>query len=176
MKPGASWMENAVSVMQAETLSVEISTAKRDIGDIQEAMKEHLMWMTGLSATLEQPKGNEEKMASGILNLKNEMNTKLDTIGDIQETLKNQVYIKLDKRVKESEASTRKTIAEGFNSLQESVMQGAKSNSAVVEASLSSLTERLDNNEKAIIMMVAQAEHVAALRRDVARLSAALPA
>merc|ERR1719272_1606792 len=54
------------------TMTAEISTMRLDIGDIQEALKNHDSWMEDVSNTLQQMQEKEE-------NLKDEMNTKLDT-------------------------------------------------------------------------------------------------
>merc|ERR1719217_643560 len=59
------------------TMTAEISTMRLDIGDIQEALKNHDSWMEDVSNTLQQVK--EENLTEDIINLKNEMNTKLDT-------------------------------------------------------------------------------------------------
>merc|ERR1711907_833688 len=58
------------------TMTAEISTMRLDIGDIQEALKNHDSWMEDVSNTLQQ---KEENLTEDIINLKNEMNTKLDT-------------------------------------------------------------------------------------------------
>merc|ERR1719178_593376 len=59
------------------TMTAEISTMRLDIGDIQEALKNHDSWMEDVSNTLQQMK--EENLTEDLINLKNEMNTKLDT-------------------------------------------------------------------------------------------------
>merc|ERR1719217_1409599 len=56
-----------------------ISTMRLDIGDIQEALKNHDSWMEDVSNTLQQMQEKEENLTEDIINLKNEMNTKLDT-------------------------------------------------------------------------------------------------
>merc|ERR1711933_466740 len=61
------------------TMTAEISTMRLDIGDIQEALKNHDSWMEGVSNTLQQMQEKEENLTEDIINLKNEMNTKLDT-------------------------------------------------------------------------------------------------
>ena len=61
------------------TMSAEISTMRLDIGDIQEALKNHDYWMEDVSNTLQQMQEKEENLTEDIINLKNEMNTKLDT-------------------------------------------------------------------------------------------------
>merc|ERR1712007_45372 len=55
------------------------STMRLDIGDIQEALKNHDSWMEDVSNTLQQMQEKEENLTEDIINLKNEMNTKLDT-------------------------------------------------------------------------------------------------
>merc|ERR1719183_1097445 len=57
------------------TMTAEISTMRLDIGDIQEALKNHDSWMEDVSNTLQQMQEKEED----LINLKNEMNAKLDT-------------------------------------------------------------------------------------------------
>ncbi len=59
------------------TMTAEISTMQLDIGDIQEALKNHDLWMEDVSNTL--PQMQEKKENEDIINLKDEMNTKLDT-------------------------------------------------------------------------------------------------
>merc|ERR1711881_803798 len=59
--------------------TAEISTMRLDIGDIQEALKNHDSWMEDVSNTLQQMQEKEENLTEDIINLKNEMNTKLDT-------------------------------------------------------------------------------------------------
>merc|ERR1719472_506787 len=61
------------------TMTAEISTMRLDIGDIQEALKNHDSWMGDVSNTLQQMQEKEENLTEDIINLKNEMNTKLDT-------------------------------------------------------------------------------------------------
>merc|ERR1740121_3099836 len=61
------------------TMTAEISTMRLDIGDIQEALKNHDSWMEDVSNTLQQMQEKEENLTEDIINLKNEMNTKLDT-------------------------------------------------------------------------------------------------
>merc|ERR1712032_991187 len=61
------------------TMTAEISTMRLDIGDIQEALKNHDPWMEDVSNTLQQMQEKEENLTEEIINLKNEMNTKLDT-------------------------------------------------------------------------------------------------
>merc|ERR1711933_334278 len=61
------------------TMTAEISTMRLDIGDIQEALKNHYSWMEDVSNTLQQMQEKEENLTEDIINLKNEMNTKLDT-------------------------------------------------------------------------------------------------
>merc|ERR1719222_1483866 len=61
------------------TMTAEISTMRLDIGDIQEALKNHDSWMEDVSNTLQQMQEKEENLTEEIINLKNEMNTKLDT-------------------------------------------------------------------------------------------------
>merc|ERR1712118_610932 len=61
------------------TVTAEISTMRLDIGDIQEALKNHDSWMEDVSNTLQQMQEKEENLTEDIINLKNEMNTKLDT-------------------------------------------------------------------------------------------------
>eukprot|EP00438_Fugacium_kawagutii_P018638 Skav224584 [mRNA] locus=scaffold246:285913:295513:- [translate_table: standard] len=70
------------------TMTAEISTMRRsgdswgaglDIGDIQEALKNHDSWMEDVSNTLQQMQEKEENLTEDIINLKNEMCTKLDT-------------------------------------------------------------------------------------------------
>merc|ERR1712193_258812 len=61
------------------TMTAEISTMRLDIGDIQEALKNHGSWMEDVSNTLQQMQEKEENLTEDIINLKNEMNTKLDT-------------------------------------------------------------------------------------------------
>ncbi|CAJ1453617.1 unnamed protein product [Effrenium voratum] len=61
------------------TMTAEISTMRLDIGDIQEALKNHDSWMEDVSSTLQQMQEKEENLTEDIINLKNEMNTKLDT-------------------------------------------------------------------------------------------------
>merc|ERR1719361_1772484 len=56
-----------------------IITSRLDIGDIQEALKNHDSWMEDVSNTLQQMQEKEENLTEDIINLKNEMNTKLDT-------------------------------------------------------------------------------------------------
>jgi hypothetical protein len=53
--------------------------ARLDIGDIQEALKNHDSWMEDVSNTLQQMQEKEENLTEDIINLKNEMCTKLDT-------------------------------------------------------------------------------------------------
>jgi chromosome segregation ATPase len=60
-------------------MTAEISTMRLDIGDIQEALKNHDSWMEDVSNTLQQMQEKEENLTEDIINLKNEMNTKLDT-------------------------------------------------------------------------------------------------
>ena len=59
------------------TRTAEISTMQLDIGDIQEALKNHDSWMEDVSNMLQKRQENEDN--KDIINLKNEMNTKLDT-------------------------------------------------------------------------------------------------
>lgn len=54
-------------------------TVRLDIGDIQEALKNHDSWMEDVSNTLQQMQEKEENLTEDIINLKNEMCTKLDT-------------------------------------------------------------------------------------------------
>eukprot|EP00434_Breviolum_minutum_P008015 symbB.v1.2.007070.t1/scaffold414.1/size398445/34 len=61
------------------TMTAEISTMRLDIGDIQEALKNHDSWMEDVSNTLQQMQEKEENLTEDIINLKNEMCTKLDT-------------------------------------------------------------------------------------------------
>merc|ERR1711908_46612 len=61
------------------TMTAEISTMRLDIGDIQEALKNHDSWMEDVSNTLQQMQEKEENLTEDIINLKNEMYTKLDT-------------------------------------------------------------------------------------------------
>merc|ERR1740133_401061 len=61
------------------TVTAEISTMRLDMGDIQEALKNHDSWMEDVSNTLQQMQEKEENLTEDIINLKNEMNTKLDT-------------------------------------------------------------------------------------------------
>merc|ERR1712222_192354 len=61
------------------TMTAEISTMRLDIGDVQEALKNHDSWMEDVSNTLQQMQEKEENLTEDIINLKNEMNTKLDT-------------------------------------------------------------------------------------------------
>merc|ERR1712205_28201 len=61
------------------TMTAEIPTMRLDIGDIQEALKNHDSWMEDVSNTLQQMQEKEENLTEDIINLKNEMNTKLDT-------------------------------------------------------------------------------------------------
>ena len=60
-------------------MTAEISSTRLDIGDIQEALKNHDSWMEDVSNTLQQMQEKEENLTEDIINLKNEMNTKLDT-------------------------------------------------------------------------------------------------
>ena len=61
------------------TMTAEISTMRLDIGDIQEALKNHDSWMEDVSNTLQQMQEKEENLTEDLINLKNEMNAKLDT-------------------------------------------------------------------------------------------------
>jgi chromosome segregation ATPase len=61
------------------TMTAEISTMRLDIGDIQEALKNHDSWMEDVTNTLQQMQEKEENLTEDIINLKDEMNTKLDT-------------------------------------------------------------------------------------------------
>merc|ERR1719265_1669438 len=61
------------------TMTAEISTMRLDIGDIREALKNHDSWMEDVSNTLQQMQEKEENLTRAKKNLKNEMNTKLDT-------------------------------------------------------------------------------------------------
>merc|ERR1719390_45827 len=65
------------------TMTAEISPMRLDIGDIQEALKNHDSWMEDVSNTLQQMQEKEENLTEDIINLKNEMNTKLDTKVDV---------------------------------------------------------------------------------------------
>merc|ERR1712093_900677 len=54
------------------TMTAEISTMRLDIGDIQEALKNHDSWMEDVSNTLQQMQEKEENLTEDIINLKNE--------------------------------------------------------------------------------------------------------
>ncbi|CAK8990083.1 unnamed protein product [Durusdinium trenchii] len=60
------------------TMTAEISTMRLDIGDIQEALKNHDSWMEDVSNTLQQMQEKEDNTTEDLINLKNEFNTKLD--------------------------------------------------------------------------------------------------
>merc|ERR1712176_1530428 len=55
------------------TMTAEISTMRLDIGDIQEALKNHDSWMEDVSNTLQQMQEKEENLTEDIINLKNEI-------------------------------------------------------------------------------------------------------
>eukprot|EP00439_Symbiodinium_sp_Y106_P025461 s5157_g3.t1 len=61
------------------TMTAEISTMRLDIGDIQEALKNHDSWMEDVSNTLQQMQEKEENLSEDMINLKNELTAKLDT-------------------------------------------------------------------------------------------------
>merc|ERR1719305_192741 len=61
------------------TMTAEIPTMRLDIGDIQEALKNHDSWMEDVSNTLQQMQEKEENLTEDLINMKNEMNAKLDT-------------------------------------------------------------------------------------------------
>jgi chromosome segregation ATPase len=61
------------------TMTAEISTMRLDLGDIQEALKNHDSWMEDVSNTLQQMQEKEENLTEDIINIKNEMTLKLDT-------------------------------------------------------------------------------------------------
>ena len=65
------------AIMTADTPAMRL-----DIGDIQEAMRNHDSWMEDASNTRKQMQEKEENLTEDIINLKNEMNTKLDTKAD----------------------------------------------------------------------------------------------
>merc|ERR1719506_1378620 len=54
------------------TMTAEISTMRLDIGDMQEAMKNHDSWMEDVSNTLQQMQEKEENMTEDIINLRQE--------------------------------------------------------------------------------------------------------
>ena len=53
------------------TMTAEISTMRLDIGDIQEALKNHDSWMEDVSNTLQQMQEKEENLSEDMINLKN---------------------------------------------------------------------------------------------------------
>ncbi|CAJ1409346.1 unnamed protein product [Effrenium voratum] len=61
------------------TMTAEISTMRLDIGDIQEALKNHDSWMEDVSNTLQQMQEKEDNTTEDLINLKNEFTAKLDT-------------------------------------------------------------------------------------------------
>jgi len=61
------------------TMTAEISTMRLDIGDIQEALKNHDSWMEDVSSTLQQMQEKEENLSEDMIHLKNELTAKLDT-------------------------------------------------------------------------------------------------
>jgi len=60
------------------TMTAEISTMRLDIGDMQEALKNHDSWMEDVSNTLQQMQEKEDNTTEDLINLKNEFTTKLD--------------------------------------------------------------------------------------------------
>merc|ERR1740129_2383029 len=63
----------------AQRLQKDVMTK---IGDVQEALRYHDSWMEDVSKTLQQMQEKEENLTEYRINLKNEMNAKLDTKGD----------------------------------------------------------------------------------------------
>ena len=53
------------------TMTAEISTMRLDIGDIQEALKNHDSWMEDVSNTLQQMQEKEDNTTEDLINLKN---------------------------------------------------------------------------------------------------------
>ena len=53
------------------TMTAEISTMRLDIGDIQEALKNHDSWMEDVSNTLQQMQEKEENLSEDMISLKN---------------------------------------------------------------------------------------------------------
>eukprot|EP00438_Fugacium_kawagutii_P005811 Skav230514 [mRNA] locus=scaffold4943:23933:34986:+ [translate_table: standard] len=53
-------------------MTAEISTMRLDIGDIQEALKNHDSWMEDVSNTLQQMQEKEDNTTEDLINLKNE--------------------------------------------------------------------------------------------------------
>ncbi|CAE8608425.1 unnamed protein product, partial [Polarella glacialis] len=59
------------------TMTAEISTMRLDIGDTQEALKNHDSWMEDVSCTLQAMQEKEENLTEDMINLRDEMNAKL---------------------------------------------------------------------------------------------------
>ena len=53
------------------TMTAEISTMRLDIGDMQEALKNHDSWMEDVSNTLQQMQEKEDNTTEDLINLKN---------------------------------------------------------------------------------------------------------
>jgi len=61
------------------TMTAEISTLRLDIGDVQDALKNHDSWMEDASESLQSMQSREENIQEEMVLLKNEVNTTLST-------------------------------------------------------------------------------------------------
>merc|ERR1712093_641403 len=99
------------------TMTAEISTMRLDIGDIQEALKNHDSWMEDVSNTLQQMQEKEENLTEDIINLKNEMNTKLDTkVDNVLATIRHDITA-VETSLEESKAKIVSDTDQAVNAL-----------------------------------------------------------